>query len=248
MSSRLFLSVFLLAAVCPLATAKAATRPARCPEEPHVVGTYYNDGKKCVRDSKTLDRSVVDAVCPDGYTFKTGLCRKEGWPAKEQECPSGWARYLRQCYAPCPDGYKAYKKNGKGTCVLPRDKLNSDYMTCDDPSEQKLGAKCTKMVKCDIPTVPGNFHYWTGMHTCVRQKHIIPMRKVPASSQNECPGSMVLVPKSKTCQEPCPEGYITRIGSCKLPRCKLPTDLIGSSSSSAIICPEGSYQMPWTIM
>lgn len=207
---------------------------AECPID------YHNDGRKCVRDRREVDPITRPAKCPSGYQLKGSFCKKPGLPMKSPTCPSGLYRFMKMCYGPCPDGYFSTKKQGRRKCVLPKDSLSSNYMTCDGPNELRTGANCIPSVQCLVHGVPGTFYYHKGK--CVRGGHALFRKSVPVPSGDVCPENKVRV--GKHCQDPCPEGYMKRKGLCELRKCVLPGSVKGEVKPA--ICPEGTYAIPWS--
>lgn len=236
---------------------------ATCPKEPEVEGTFYNDGKRCVRDRQVITRTVEPATCPPGYHYKTGYCRKRFHAKVKPQCPSSGHQFFGgkrggECHSPCPPEYtKTY-----GECVLKRQTLTPNYMTCDEKDadghvQHRYGAFCCShelgncpKTECNVEQAPGKFYYEEGL--CQRQAQSLPRKTspqlklrttgkdaaAPPGQQRfrKCPEGLMAV--RNTCQEPCPDGYRPNKGSCQLFSCTFDTRV-----DKEVRCPEGIYKV-----
>ena len=189
-----FLSAIAIAIACTFPCSHAETVVlAQCPQEPDVVGHYYNNGQACVRNRVVLTRDMVPVECPEGYSLKQGWCRRQTAtqtqtqtqkhaskrPSKVRPtCPLDVDDYQRSgdvCYKRCPSS--AYRQTAT-ECILPRHVLSTSYMTCaekEEESQHRFKAYCCTpgvncpQVQCRVgATVPGTFFY-TEQGTCERQ-------------------------------------------------------------------------------
>mmetsp|Transcript_28 Transcript_28/g.57 ORF Transcript_28/g.57 Transcript_28/m.57 type:complete len:329 (-) Transcript_28:248-1234(-) len=238
---------------------------ASCPTGDHVIGTYYNNGKKCVRDRVVKERQSQKVECPEGYKFHSGYCKKNGLSKRlKPNCPDGYERKGKYCYEPCPDGFipsKNTPSSEKKTCIMARDTMSVHYMECPAEGDyHRVGSRCCPsassapecLVQCDIALAPGKFYYKTtdsGSHggKCVRRRHVIP-RTVENAVRSRKTGNFVCTKKGyqriggNLCQESCPEGYMASKGKCTLPQCTVtPT-----GDTTTIKCQEGTYGIPST--
>ncbi|KAG7354316.1 hypothetical protein IV203_003672 [Nitzschia inconspicua] len=230
---------------------------AACPKEPEVVGKFYNDGKQCVRDRSVITRTVEDVMCPSGYAYKANYCRKRFHTKVKPECPTGFQYYggkRGECHSPCPPGYS----RNYGECVLTRQTLTSNYMTCEERDaeghiQHRYGAFCCShelgncpKAECNVEQAPGKFYYENGL--CQRQAQSLPRKTSPqlklrlgqdappGQRPRKCPEGLVAV--RNVCQEPCPEGFRPNKGSCQLFSCTFDTRV-----DKEVRCPEGIYKV-----
>jgi hypothetical protein len=236
---------------------------AKCPKEPEVVGEFYNDGKRCVRDRSVITRTVENAICPSGYYYKSNFCRKRLHTKVKPDCPSGYQFYggkRGECHSPCPPGYSG----DYGECVLKRTTLPASFMICDETDaeghiQHRYAAFCCShelgncpQTECLVEQAPGKFYYQDG--TCQRQAQSISRVTTPqlnlrlgedalpsGQQPRRCPDG--LVPVRNICQEPCPEGYAPNKGSCQLYSCTFDTKV-----DTEVRCPEGIYKVPQSLV
>jgi hypothetical protein len=236
---------------------------ARCPKEPDVVGEFYNDGKRCVRDRRVITRSIEDAACTSGYKYNASYCRKRFHTKVRPDCPNGYQFYggkRGECHSPCPPGYSS----NYGECVLKRTTLPPSFMTCDETNADgnvphRYGAFCCShelgncpQTECLVEQAPGKFYYQDGL--CQRQAQSLPRKTTPqlivrlgeddpptGQQARRCPDRLVAV--RNICQEPCPEGYLPSKGSCQLYSCTFDTQL-----DSEVRCPEGVYKVSQSLV
>lgn len=238
MALRLALLLWMCAA--PLVAGDLITL-AKCPQEPEVIGKYYNNGSNCVRDRHELDRDTATPSCPSGFELRTGKCRQSGQSSQTPQCPSGFKLSGKTCQSRCPAGYQK-KPNGK--CIQPKNTLSTQYMTCPDGQhrvEQQCclpGACPNNLVECQVENAPGKFYYKRGR--CERQQEALARDFTTVKKNNKCPEGKVLI-RGGYCQDPCPDPYKARKGKCELRRC-----LLFPGRNSAM-CPEGSYNIPSAI-
>ena len=239
---------------------------ASCPEEPDVVGKFYNNGETCVRDRIALTREVKPVECPHDYTYTSGWCRKRYKRKLKPTCPKDYQMFLGakgECHSPCPPNYsKSY-----GQCTLRRASLSPKYMTCNATSpegheQHRNGAYCCShelgncpKPECKVGTgVPGKFYYADGV--CTRQAESLPRVTLPKlksrlgqpidpnthrPKQPPCPEGMT--PIRQGCQEPCPAGFATLKGRCELRSCTFDT-----KTDVVVKCPEATYKLPQAIL
>lgn len=160
----LFRSVFLLSLLLlSLSSSQAVVETqvlAKCPSEPDVVGYYYNNGRVCVRDKQTWNRTLTEPVCPPRYELSTaGWCRRRLHKKVKPTCPTNEHQLYRgnpskktppTCQSPCPPNTKAYNT----LCVQPRQTLSPLYMTCpqdDRQHDHRAGAYCCSMTLGNCP-------------------------------------------------------------------------------------------------
>lgn len=236
MTLRISLAVALLLVL----SIKAETvQLASCPEEPEVVGKYYNNGYLCVRDRQVVDRTNQEANCPDDFAYKRGWCRRRFHPKVKPTCPtSDWTLNHGVCYSPCPT--PQHNPNGLNQCVLRRSTLPPKYMTCHD--DTRHGAYCCSPGKCPKPEchvdqAPGKFFYEDG--TCVRQAEALARVVLPKSYSSDVPCPAGKIEVMRGCQDPCPDGYRALKGKCELRPCKFTID----RADSTVKCPEGRYKL-----
>jgi len=172
--------------------------------------------------------------CPKNYAASYGKCILQ-------------RQTLSQKYMTCPmidngDGVLETHRNGPYCC------------------SHELG-NCPRPV-CKVGDhVPGKFYYDVETNTCTRQAEAIKrgvLPRLPITQQADiaknglrnkgntspnknsgvCPKGLVPV-RGNSCQEPCPEGFVTMKGKCDLKACTFhtQTDLI-------VRCPEGIYALP----
>jgi hypothetical protein len=241
---------------------------ASCPEEPDVIGKYYNNGEVCVRDMIVVDREMVQVACPPEYTYQTGWCRRRFHRKVKPSCGEGgdWQLFLGskgECHSPCPKNYAG----SYGQCVLRRDTLAPKYMACpavDDEGniQHRYGAYCCSQERGNCPQpeckigddVPGKFYYNAATQTCERQAVALARSSMPLmysrlgseaaeryNGKPLCPVDKILVRNG--CQDPCPDGYSTLKGKCELRPCTFDTrnDII-------LKCPEGTYKLPHSVI
>jgi hypothetical protein len=236
---------------------------ATCPKEPEVVGDFYNDGSRCVRDRRVITRTIEDAVCPSGYNYKANYCRKRFHAKVRPDCPIGYQFYggkRAECHSPCPPEYS----NNYGECVLKRTTLPSTFMTCNETDaeghvQHRYGAFCCShqlgncpKTECIVGQAPGKFYYQDGL--CQRQAQSIPRKTTPQlklrlgedapppdQQPRRCPDGLIAV--RNICQEPCPQGYLPNKGSCQLYSCTFNTKL-----DTEVRCPEGVYKVPQSLV
>lgn len=229
---------------------------AKCPKEPEVVGTFYNNGQRCVRDTQTVERRVVEPSCPqEGYSLKGSWCKKRLHHKQLPTCPSGYQLYQlkgfpAECHSSCPDA--SYRPQ-KGKCVLPRATLSNTFMTC--PADMhRSGAYCCKGDNCPRQEcrigdhVPGKFYYNPETKLCERQGESLVRLSSPKlapkkknNKRQTCPAGTMLV--RGVCQKPCPKGFRTSKGKCVLAYCRFDT-----IHDVFIQCPEGSYGAPQSLL
>ena len=232
---------------------------ATCPEEPDVVGTFYNNGETCVRDRVALTRTIQPVDCPHDYTYQSGWCRKRYKRKLKPSCPKDYQMFLGakgECHSACPPNYsKSY-----GQCTLRRASLSPKYMQCnatdaDGLEQHRNGAYCCAQGKCPKPEckvgtgVPGKFYYADGI--CSRQAESLPRVTMPRlqsrlgqpqnGQQRQCPKG--LAPIRQGCQEPCPAGFVTLKGRCELRACTFDTQ-----KDVVVQCPEATYKLPQAIL
>ena len=249
------LLLMLLVASLTQTTLSETLLLADCPQGPTVIGEYYNNGKKCVRDRNEITRDVIDA---DG-----------------NKCPQNYQRYGAKCHSVCPKGYNAKR----GRCIQLRDTLSIHYMTCPD-SLHKVGAFCchgdqcielmqkqeakrnknkpdtplmpnfTTIVECNLDEeIPGKFYYNSETNHCVRTQSYIPRiwEKLPRDKKNRVVGDScdpeTHVQVLGGCQLKCPANYTVRKGMCQLKPCSIAVD-----ESSIASCPEGKYRMQKSLL
>ena len=239
----LVLAVFSTTAVVDAETVLLA----QCPKEPDVVGTFYNNGSKCVRDRQVLEREVIDATCPGeegDYKYKNGYCRphkKFGGRKRtvKPSCPEGYQRFGKQCQSTCPKPFQAKY----GQCILPKATLATKYMTCPDPQRQhRYEAYCCSpeegncpKIECNVGNqVPGRFYYNTEEGRCERQPQTLARVATTKVRMQECPEGLVQVWGG--CQRPCPDGYKSMKGKCDLRTCSF-----DATTDTQVRCPEGVY-------
>lgn len=230
----------LLMLFSPSASGETVTL-AECPKAPLVIGEYKNDGQKCVRNRSVIAREIVDVECPSegDYEYRNGTCRSKTNRSKQPACPEKYSRYGKSCHSPCPKGYQ--KKYGE--CVMPKDTLKDEYMTCPDSVKQhKVGAYCTEdMIECNVDA-PGKFYYVKGK--CERSKESIARVYTVVKPSETCPEGKTLVNGPvRVCQDPCPPYYKAYKGKCTLRRCTIPAN---SKMHSIVMCPEGKFNVPST--
>jgi len=240
-------------------------RLADCPKETEegVIGTYYNNGKKCVREKAVMKRERRELICPFDMEFKRGFCRSKNDDAKtntkesnvKPTCSDGFrsgytgpnnSKKNKICMKICPKGHLT--KNDK--CILPRDVFSRNYMSCPNEGDHRLDVYCTSLeVQCSIPNARGildsahGFRYRAFDGACERPKQVL-VREYTVMRKNitECDNSievLLYTPTVRVCQEPCPSPlYKAKKGKCVLPKCVLrPQDM----SSADVRCPEGTY-------
>lgn len=262
MMQRLSLLSILLS-VAALSHVNAETvQLASCPQEPDVIGKFYNNGETCVRDRVALSRDIQTVNCPDDFKFQAGWCRKRLHRKVKPKCPKDWQMFLGtkgECHSPCPTNYsKSY-----GQCTLRRASLSPKFMTCpaldaDGNEQHRYGAYCCsqELGHCPRPEckvgsgVPGKFYYEDGK--CIRQAESIPRVTMPklaprldSSSKTHgpavCPAGKI--PFRNVCQEACPPGFNTLKGKCELRSC-----IFDTKKDLVLQCPEGSYSIPQAIL
>lgn len=165
--------VFLSTLSLEMTTAEKM-RLAECPKD-GVIGTYNNNGKKCVRDKVVMNRDRAGLICPADMEYKRGSCRQakesnseEKLPSKKPTCPDGFQLGFASpqknssdddnkktnsppktkiCLGICLEGYLT--KNSK--CILPRDVLSNHYMSCPIEGDHRLDVYCTSLeVECHL--------------------------------------------------------------------------------------------------
>jgi hypothetical protein len=231
------LAVLILASSSSLLLVNADTvYLADCPQEPEVVGTYYNNGRKCVRDREVLSREVIAATCSDGYEYRKDRCRKRFHAAATPSCPEGYQRYTDECHKTCPT---RKHKPSKGRCSLPRNTLPTKYMKCEEGQHRyqayccTMGVDCPK-VECIVGAdVPGRFTLEED-GVCRRSPQSIARVTSLKPRFEPCPSYKVQV--WGVCQDPCPSGFQTSKGRCEIRGCEY-----DPHSDDFVRCPEGGY-------
>mmetsp|Transcript_121184 Transcript_121184/g.181012 ORF Transcript_121184/g.181012 Transcript_121184/m.181012 type:complete len:272 (+) Transcript_121184:80-895(+) len=220
---------------------------ADCPQEPDVVGVYYNNGQKCIRDRVVLSRNVVEATCPDSsYTYRNDRCRKRFHPSAKPQCPEGYQRYNNECHENCPT---RKHKASKGRCTLPKSSLPTKYMTCpkDDDNHHGLeqhryqaycctmGVDCPK-IECLVgDDVPGRFTLDESDGICRRLPQTLARITSMKPRFEPCPDPLIQV--WGVCQDPCPAGFQTTKGKCEIRSCEYDP----RNDGDVVTCPEGVY-------
>ena len=145
------ISLLLLSAATS-AAAETTDVLAACPQEPDVIGYYYNNGRYCVRDKQTWNRTATTPTCPAKYELQGAWCRRRFHHKQKPICQKDYQLFRRssgsssnnndhpECQSPCPANTKAYN----GLCVQPRQTLSPSFMTCPTDSEHshRVGAHC----------------------------------------------------------------------------------------------------------
>jgi hypothetical protein len=212
---------------------------AQCPE------SYVNNGQKCIRERTVIARDRMDAECPPGMSYRkryTFQChpdpnsRNTRAPPQKPHCPiAGWDVYGKDCHSPCPKGYQAKY----GQCVLPANTLSTKFMTCPSGS-RPVQAFCEEQhIECKVADgIPGTFYFKDG-NRCERDASRINREYTLKPKGGECPENQVQVGVNY-CQDPCPEFYRARKGTCELKACIIRTD----RKEEQIMCPEGTFPNP----
>jgi hypothetical protein len=261
--------------LCPLvvfsslvALAQADTvELATCPQEPDVVGIYYNNGKKCIRDRQEFSRDIIEATCKSGdLQFSRGkaFCEAQNgtkFNAKDTRpiCPTDYRRYNDQCHKLCPAGFTSKK----GKCIRLADKLPPHYMKCSH-DKHKFDAFCcegdqcsdllseekkinpSSLMECSLSNIPGKFYYSPTTKKCERQMSTQPRKwtRLPTNNRGNRYRLSGSCQEGETqimggCQLKCPESWSVRKAMCQLRPCSIPL----TSNNKIVLCPEGKYQM-----
>ena len=220
-----------------------------------MIGNYYNNGKKCVRDRVIMSRDIVPATCPDEFEYRAGKCRKKHEKNTPPQCPDNYQRQGSQCYSKCPAPYRTTQSD----CLLGRATLDPRYMTCPEGMHRYNAYCCTPGVDCPQiecvvgEDVPGKFYY-DGNGICERQPQAVARTTIlrknirtsqfrgrnddpdydPLDPNRHCPGDKVLV--WGVCQDKCPDEYQAMKGKCVLRRCSF-----DATTDNIVECPEGTY-------
>eukprot|EP00934_Nitzschia_sp_Nitz4_P004568 Nitzschia sp. Nitz4//scaffold314_size20990//7142//7879//NITZ4_008629-RA/size20990-processed-gene-0.40-mRNA-1//-1//CDS//3329547464//4558//frame0 len=226
--------------LCTRETDSKTLQLATCPQEPDVVGVFYNNGKKCVRDRTVVAREVINATCPEEFEYKAGMCRKRLHKSVRPSCPEDYQRFNAQCQSKCKYPYTSRY----GECVLSKSTLNARFMICPE-SQHHFGAYCCTpgvdcpQLECNMGTaIPGKWYFNETSRSCDRAAKSVVRPVTTRKRGEECQAGMVSVWGG--CQEPCPGGYKTSKGRCEMHACSFDT----RNSGAVVRCPEGTYAVP----